>query len=338
MRTIVCEEPNRFVMTETEIPVPKEGEALVRIKRIGICGTDLHAYKGNQPFFTYPRILGHEMSGEIVEIGENDMGLSKGDLVIVTPYRYCGSCIACQQGKTNCCTKLQLLGVHEDGGMREYIAVPTSLLIQAEGLSPEQAAITECLCIGAHAVRRANIVPGEYTLVIGAGPIGLSVMKFAKLAGAKVIAMDINDDRLAYCKQWVPVDEVVNAKNNPLLAIEEITQGNLPTVVLDATGNVASMESAPQYVAHTGRLIYVGLVKSMISFDDPDFHKKEMSILSSRNATMEDFRHVIDSIRSGQINTDSFITHRVDFTQMIETYDSWLKPETGVIKAIVNLD
>ncbi|NOU95878.1 alcohol dehydrogenase catalytic domain-containing protein [Paenibacillus sp. LMG 31456] len=338
MKTIICEEPNRFVMKDTEKPVPHEGEALVRIKRIGICGTDLHAYKGNQPYFTYPRILGHEMSGEIIEIGANEMGLSRGDLVIVSPYRYCGTCIACQQGKTNCCTKLQLLGVHEDGGMREYIAVPTSLLIKADGLTPEQAAITECLCIGAHAVRRAGIVPGEYVLVIGAGPIGLGVMKFAKLAGAKVIALDINEERLAYCRQWVPVDETVNAKNNPLQAIEEITQGNMPTVVLDATGNVASMESAPQYVAHTGRLIYVGLVKSKIAFDDPDFHRKEMSILSSRNATLEDFEQVMDSIRRGVIDTDSYITHRVDFDRMIETYDSWLMPDTGVIKAVVNLD
>ncbi|MCU6791357.1 zinc-binding alcohol dehydrogenase family protein [Paenibacillus sp. WQ 127069] len=338
MKTIVCEEPYRFAVTETEIPVPKEGEALIKIKRIGICGTDLHAYKGNQPFFTYPRILGHEMSGEIVEIGSNDMGLSKGDLTIISPYRYCGSCIACQQGKTNCCTNLKLLGVHEDGGMREYIVVPHNLLIKADGLTAEQAAITECLCIGAHAVRRATIVPGEFVLVIGAGPIGLGVMKFAQLAGAKVIAMDINDERLAYCKQWVPVDEAVNAMNNPIQAIEQITQGNLPTVVFDATGNAASMESAAQYVAHTGRLIYVGLVKSRISFDDPEFHKKEMSILSSRNATREDFQQVMDNIRNGHIDTDSYITHRVDFAQMIESYDSWLKPETGVIKAIVNLD
>lgn len=338
MKTIVCEEPYRFAMTETEMPVPGEGEALVKIRRIGICGTDLHAYKGNQPYFTYPRILGHELSGEIVEIGRNERGLSSGDLVVVTPYRYCGTCLACKQGKTNCCMKLTVLGVHEDGGMREYIAVPATLLIKAEGLTPEQAAVTECLCIGAHAVRRANIVAGENVLVIGAGPIGLGVMKFAKLAGAKVIALDINEERLAYCRQWVPADETVNAGNDPLQAIEAATQGNLPTVVFDATGNAASMETAPQYVAHTGRLIYVGLVKSKIAFEDPEFHKKEMSILSSRNATHEDFEHVMSSVRGGRIDTDSFITHRVAFDRMIETYDAWLKPETGVIKAMVNLD
>ncbi|WP_261305193.1 zinc-binding alcohol dehydrogenase family protein [Paenibacillus andongensis] len=338
MKTILCEEPNRLVMTETERPVLREGEALVKIKRIGICGTDLHAYKGNQPYFTYPRILGHELSGEIVDIQDNETDLTCGDLVTVMPYRYCGTCVACRQGKTNCCTSLNVLGVHEDGGMREYMAVPTNLLLKADGLTPEQAAIVECLCIGAHAVRRASIVPGEYVLVIGAGPIGLGVMKFAKLAGAKVIALDINEDRLDYCKQWVPADYVVGAKNDPAAKIKEITQGDYPTVVLDATGNVSSMEQAAQYVAHTGRLIYVGLVKSRISFDDPDFHKRELSILSSRNATREDFEYVMESIRSGSIDTDSFITHRVDLDHMIDTYESWLKPESGVIKAMVQLD
>lgn len=338
MKTIVCEEPNRLVMKETERPLLREGEALVKIKRIGICGTDLHAYKGNQPYFTYPRILGHELSGEIVEIQDNDTALTCGDLVTVMPYRYCGTCIACRQGKTNCCTSLNVLGVHEDGGMREYMAVPTNLLLKADGLTPEQAAIVECLCIGAHAVRRANIVPGEFVLVIGAGPIGLGVMKFAKLAGAKVIALDINEDRLDYCKQWVPADYVVGAKNDPAAKMKEITQGDYPMVVLDATGNSSSMEQAAQYVAYTGRLIYVGLVKSRISFDDPDFHKRELSILSSRNATREDFEYVMLCIRSGRIDTDSFITHRVDLDHMIDTYESWLKPESGVIKAMVQLD
>lgn len=338
MKTIVCEEPNRFLMKETERPAMRAGEALVKIKRIGICGTDLHAYKGNQPYFTYPRILGHELSGEIVDIQDSETDLTCGDLVTVMPYRYCGTCVACRQGKTNCCTSLNVLGVHEDGGMREYMAVPTNLLLKADGLTPEQAAIVECLCIGAHAVRRASIKPGEFVLVIGAGPIGLGVMKFAKLAGAKVIALDINEDRLDYCKQWVPADYIVNAKNDPAVKMKEITLGDYPTVVLDATGNAASMERAAQYVAHTGRLIYVGLVKSRISFDDPDFHKRELSILSSRNATREDFEYVMESIRSGSIDTDSFITHRVDLDHMIETYETWLKPESGVIKAIVQLD
>lgn len=337
MKTIVCEEPNRLALKETEMPAAAEGEALIRIRRIGICGTDLHAYRGNQPFFEYPRILGHELAGEIVEIGSNDRGLQAGDPVSIMPYLECGRCIACRSGKTNCCTQMRVLGVHQDGGMREYMTVPADHLLKADGLSLEQTAIVECLSIGAHAVRRADITPGEFALVIGAGPIGLGVMKFAKLAGARVIALDMNDARLEYCKDWAPADYTVNVKNDPVKEIEAITGGDFPTVVFDATGNAKSMESAFQYVSHGGRLVFVGLVKADISFHDPDFHKRELTVMGSRNATSVDFEHVISSLRSGHIDTDSFITHRVGFEDMIDSYESWLRPETGVIKAMVVL-
>jgi 2-desacetyl-2-hydroxyethyl bacteriochlorophyllide A dehydrogenase len=337
MKTIVCEQPKQFVMKDIEQPVPGQGEALIRVRRIGICGTDLHAYTGNQPFFVYPRILGHELAGEVAQLGLGTTGLDLGDNVTVMPYLECGQCIACRNGKTNCCTKMSVLGVHQDGGMREYMSVPADHLIHAKGLTLDQTAIVECFSIGAHSVRRAAIVPGEFVLVIGAGPIGLGVMKYAKLAGARVIALDINEERLQFCKKWVPADYIVNAKNDPLQTIESITGGDLPTVVMDATGNAKSMESALQYVSHGGRLVYVGLVKADITFHDPEFHKREMTMMSSRNATREDFEKVIESIRVGHVDTDSFITHRSAFDDMISSYESWMKPETGVIKAIVEL-
>ncbi|UQZ86475.1 Putative L-galactonate oxidoreductase [Paenibacillus konkukensis] len=337
MKTIVCEEPNRLAMKETEKPEAAPGEALIRIRRIGICGTDLHAYRGNQPYFVYPRVLGHELAGEVIEIGANAQGLKAGDTVAVIPYLECGECVACRSGKPNCCVKMSVLGVHQDGGMREYMTVPAEHLLSAEGLGYDQTAIVECFSIGAHAVRRAQIVPGEFALVIGAGPIGLGVMKFAKLAGARVIALDINEERLQYCKEWAPADYIVNAKENPLQQIADMTGGDYPTAVFDATGNAKSMEGAVQYVSHGGRLVYVGLVKSDIAFSDPEFHKREMSIISSRNATRADFEHVLDSLRGGRIDTSSFITHRAGFDEMIDAYESWLKPETGVIKAVVEL-
>lgn len=338
MKTIVCEEPYRFAMKETDRPEPGEGEALLRIRRIGICGTDLHAYRGRQPFLEYPRILGHELSAVIERIGPNEQGLKEGDLVSVMPYIHCGECIACRNGKTNCCTTLKTLGVHSDGGMREYIALPASLLLRADGLAEEQAAIVECLAIGAHAVRRAAPRPGEFALVIGAGPIGLGVMKFAKLSGARVIALDINEERLEFCRSWAPADFTVRAGEKALEEVAAITGGDLPLTVLDATGNKQSMEQAMQYVASGGVLVYVGLVKADISFHDPEFHRREMTMLSSRNATREDFERVMAAMREGRVDTDRFITHRTGFGGMIGQYDSWLKPETGVIKAVVAVD
>ena len=338
MKTIILEEPGKFVFTDTPEPdAPTEGETTVRIRNIGICGTDLHAYRGKQPFFEYPRILGHELSAEVVEPNGNS-NLKPGMPVVVDPYLSCGHCIACRRGKTNCCQSLELFGVHIDGGMREFLNVPAQNLLPAEGLKMDQMATVECLNIGAHAVRRANLQPGETVAVVGTGPIGIGVIAFTKIAGARVIAVDINDGRLEYARNVLKVDETVNALNNPVEALLELTQRDKPTAVFEVTGNKTSMENAFQYVSHGGQLILVGLVKDSLNFDDPHFHKHELSLKSSRNGTREDLQYVIDCIRDGKIDTESFISHRCAFNEMIDQFDSWLLPETGVIKAMVELD
>ncbi|UGB29306.1 zinc-binding alcohol dehydrogenase family protein [Metabacillus sp. B2-18] len=337
MKGIVCEQPNELKMITLDNPEFKDGEALVKIRRIGICGTDLHAYKGNQPYFTYPRVLGHELSGIIEEIGVNQEGLVKGDQVTVIPYLECGNCIACKNSKTNCCTNMKVFGVHIDGGMCESVSIPTDHLVKVNDISLDLAALIEPLSIGAHAVNRSSIVKGENALVIGAGPIGLGVMKFAKQKGANVIAMDINEERLGFCKRWAKVDHTVNGLNNPLERLFELTDGEYPTVVYDATGNLYSMTKSFNYVAHGGRLVYVGLVKGDITFSDPDFHKKELTLMGSRNATREDFEYVLDVLKSGEINADEFISHRCTFDKMVDLFESWLLPESRVIKALVEL-
>ena len=324
-------------MEEMDLPILRPGEALVRIRRIGICGTDLHAFKGEQPYFTYPRILGHELSGEIEEIGRNADGLRAGDPVVVIPYIECGKCIACRQGKTNCCTRLNLFGVHWDGGMREYMAVPADHLIKSEKLGLDQMAMVECLGIGAHAVRRSQIKEGEVAMIIGAGPIGMGIMQFAKRSGAKVIALDILRDRLKFCRDHFKVDNIINAQGDLLKEIESITNGDYPHVVFDATGHAKSMMKAFNLVAHGGRLVLVSLVQENITFYDPDFHRRELTLMSSRNATREDLEQVIHSIEEGKVDASSFITLRANFDQVIGLFESWLKPETGVMKAMIEI-
>ncbi|WP_413376880.1 zinc-binding alcohol dehydrogenase family protein [Paenibacillus taichungensis] len=337
MRAVICEEINRLALRDIAEPERTENQALVTIRRIGICGTDLHAYKGNQPFFTYPRVLGHELAGIVEEIGENEAGLKAGDQVSIIPYLHCGHCIACRSGKTNCCVSMQVMGVHVDGGMRERIVVPVSHLIQADGLTLDETAMVEPLSIGAHAVRRAALRPGEQVVVIGAGPIGLGVMAFAKQAGARVIAIDRNLDRLELSRTWAGVDNMVQANEQAAQQVAEITNGDYATAVFDATGNMQSMNDAIQYVAHGGQLIFVGLVKADISFHDPDFHKREMSILGSRNATREDFEEVMSILREKKLNMDGYITHRASFDQLPVSIDTWLRPDSHVVKAIVEL-
>ena len=337
MKAIVCQKPTEFSFVEAERPSFQQGEALVKIRRIGICGTDLHAFQGNQPYFTYPRVLGHELSGLIEEIGENEQGLQKGDQVAVIPYIECGECVACNREKFIERPVLPVLGVHMDGGMRETISVPVHHLIKAEGISLDQAALLEPFCIGVHAVKRSSLMEGESVLVIGAGPIGLGVMKFAKQQGARVIAMDINEERLEFCKKWANVDEIVYGQNQPMQDLSNLTNGEFPTVVFDATGNVHSMTESFNYVAHGGKLVFVGLVKQPITFSDPDFHKKELTLMGSRNATRADFEYVLNVIQSGQIDVGPYISHRCKFEEMIEEFEDWLKPESKVIKAIVEL-
>lgn len=336
MQTIVLNEPFRFDMKDAEKPVPGPGEAVVRVRCVGVCGTDLHAFEGTQPYFTYPRILGHELSVEVVEVGADAKVVRPGDCCVVNPYLECGRCIACRKGKPNCCRELKVLGVHVDGGMAEYMVLPQGKLIPADRLAPEVMALVENQCIGAHAVRRARVREGEFVLVIGLGPIGLAVIRFARLKGARIIAMDLRGDRLDFCRNTFDVEHIVNARENPDEALRHITSDDYPTAVFDATGSAASMKKAMSYVAHGGRLVLVGLVQDDLSFSDPEFHKREMTLLSSRNALMEDFEYVIRDLEENQAEVKPLITHRADFDKMIEAFPKWLDPDSGVVKAVVN--
>ena len=338
MKYIVCQQPGEFRLAEKEAPVRQEGNALLKIRKVGICGTDLHAYGGNQAFFTYPRILGHELAAEILEIGDNAQDLSAGDPVVIMPYLSCGTCIACRQGKTNCCTDIAVLGVHTDGGMQQFISLPPDILMPAKGLTLEEIALVEPLAIGAHAIRRANLIPGETILVIGCGPIGIGILKMAQIAGVEVIAMDINEDRLRYAREQIGITHTINALHKPLEAVESLTDGDLASAVFDATGNAKVLMEAPRYMAHGGRYILVGLSKGNLTYHHPSLHAKETSLLCSRNATREDFEQVISVLQQKLFPVDSYITHRVGYEQMIGHFNSWLLPETGVIKAMVSWD
>lgn len=208
MLTVICNSPRQLSSIETARPVRAEGEVLLRIRRIGVCGTDLHIFTGNQPYLSYPRVMGHELAATVEEAPATS-ALRAGDVVSVLPYLSCGHCNACRNGKTNCCRTLSVLGVHRDGGMTEYLCLPERAVIKAEGLSLDQAAMVEFLAIGAHAVRRAAIAPQMRVLIVGAGPIGMAVAVFARLAGGTVTVLDGRADRLAFCTEHLGVAATV---------------------------------------------------------------------------------------------------------------------------------
>ena len=341
MKAIQLEQPKQFRRIEVaEAAPPGAGEALLRVHRIGICGTDISGYLGKMPFFSYPRIPGHELGVEVLAVGAGVTNVQPGDRCSVEPYINCGHCYSCRRGHTNCCETNKTLGVMCDGGMCERIVLPARKLHVSKGLSYEQLALVETLAIGCHAVNRGEPKAGEHVLVIGAGPIGLSVIEFARLSGAKTIVMDMNEQRLAFVREKLRVPDTILTKGDgeELKKLTELTNGQLADVVVDATGHNKSMSQALSYCAFRGRLVYVGITQSEISFlQAPALHRRELDIRASRNALPDDFTRIIKLIEDGQIDTQPWITHHAAFDEMIEVFPSWTLPETGVIKAVVEV-
>jgi 2-desacetyl-2-hydroxyethyl bacteriochlorophyllide A dehydrogenase len=324
MKTIVLYKPGELRRTETDSPgdVPA-GYALVRVNRVGICGTDWHAYRGDQPFFTYPRILGHELGVVVEKVNDASSSLKSGDRCAVEPYLNCGQCVACKASKPNCCVNLKVMGVHVDGGMRERVLVPTAKLHRSTKLSLDELALVEPLSIGCHAVDRAGITVGEHVLIIGAGPIGLSVIPFATAAGGKVMVMDISPSRLEFCREKMGVATTADVADD------------LPTCVIDATGNPKSMARCFDLAAHGGRIVFVGLFQGDLTFNDPNFHKRELTLLATRNSRPVDFERIIGMMERGEIDAKPWITHHAGVDQLLEEFPKWLAPDAGVVKAII---
>lgn len=334
-KTLVCLRPGELSYTTQPVPRLIVDHTILKIKRIGICGTDLHAFGGSQPYFNYPRVLGHELAAEVVATSHPAI-FTPGSAVAVMPYLNCGECLSCRSGKTNCCAQMQVFGVHIDGGMATYLQVPTRLLVKAEGLNLDELALLEPLAIAAHGIRRATVQSAEFVLVIGAGPIGLAAMEFARIAGARVIAMDLDSERLSFCREQMQVAETILATDsNVMERLQEITDGNMPEVVIDATGNLSAINGAFSYLAHGGRFVLIGLQKGEISFSQPEFHKREATLMSSRNATKADFDQVVSAIHTGVIKPLKYISHRVDFNNLATEFPKWLEPHQGLIKAMV---
>jgi 2-desacetyl-2-hydroxyethyl bacteriochlorophyllide A dehydrogenase len=336
MKSLVCDEAGVLRMEDRPVPVPAKGEVLIRVRRIGICGTDMHIFRGTQPFLEYPRVMGHELSGEVAEAPAGST-LKQGDPVYIMPYLSCGTCVACRVGKTNCCTNIKVLGVHRDGGMTEYLSLPEQFVFKADGISLDDAAMIEFLAIGAHAVRRAKLEKGQRILVVGAGPIGIAVALFGALQGAEVTVLDSREDRLTFARDVLKAHHTVTVGEGDKERLAEISNQEFFHAVFDATGNIKAMERGLEFVAHGGTYVLVSIVRDTFSFSDPEFHKRETSLLGSRNATAEDFEVVLDAMRSGKVPTNLLNTHRATIDEFADVLPKWMDPAAGVIKAIIEV-
>ncbi|WP_282135289.1 zinc-binding alcohol dehydrogenase family protein [Seonamhaeicola maritimus] len=339
MKVIRLNKPGNWEQLNVNKPseVLSSGNALLKVKKIGVCGTDLHAFKGQQPFFNYPRVLGHELAVEVVAVADDVINVSIGDKCSVEPYYNDIIGQAVKRGKTNCGEHLQVLGVHVDGGMQEYFVYPAKFLHATNSLSDDQLAMIEPLAIGCHAVDRAGIKEDDIVLVIGVGPIGLGTIQFAKLKGARVIAMDIDDSKLEQCKEITKVEDTINALGNVEEELATLLNGDLPTVILDATGNPTSMMNTFKYAAAGGTIVFIGLFMGDIVFHDPSFHKKELTLKASRAALGTDFGRIIKLIEEGKIDATSFITHRMRFDEVPTEFEK-LYTQKDLIKAIIEIN
>ncbi len=333
MRAISCEAPGKLVLVDIERPELKPGWVRVGIRHIGICGTDYHIYEGKHPFLQYPRIMGHELSGVVLD-ANGATSLADGDAVVINPYLPCYQCPACLEGKTNCCETLTVLGVHGDGGMTEEIVMPEANLYRAEGLSLRDAAMVEFLAIGAHAVRRTELKPGWRVLVVGGGPIGLGVAFFARIAGADVTILDAAVDKLEAAQGFGFAAASLDQREG---AVFRARMGTGFDAVFDATGAIPAMNRAVGYCRNGGALTLVGVVNGTLAWEDPEIHRRELTIRASRNATREDFDHVMASIRNGGVPTDRLATHATSFDDVPVNLPKWAHERQGLIKAIITV-
>jgi len=333
LKAIVCEAPYRLSVGARPAPTPAEGEVLIRIRRVGLCGTDYHIFSGEHPYLEYPRVMGHELAG-VVEV-PCGTSLQPGQVVTVNPYLACGGCIACRKGKPNCCASIKVLGVHADGGMCEFLAVPESAIIDASALTLDQAAMVEFLAIGAHAVARARLSPGARTLVVGAGPIGVAAALFARLDGAQVTLVDVRRSRLEYARSRFGFEQAIGSPEEIRAELARRTDGEMFDCVFDATGNVRAMRSGLNYVAHGGTYVLLSVVKEEIGFPDPEFHKRETTLLASRNALRADFERVVSSIEQRRIPTDALLTHTLPAAEAPRRIPELIAGADSVLKAMV---
>ena len=342
MKAIQLEKPGQFRLIDVDEPeAPAPGEAVVRVHRVGICGTDFSGYLGKMPFFSYPRIPGHELGVEVVALGQGVTGVKVGDRCSVEPYLNCQQCHACRRGHTNCCQNNQTLGVHCDGGLQRFYKVPARKLHPSASLDFDSLALVETLAIGRHALQRSQSRVGETIVVIGAGPIGLSVIEFARISGARTVVMDVNPQRLEFVRTVMGVKDTILARGDAtdIEAVSALTGGDFAESVIDATGSNRSMSRALEFCSFGGRLVFVGITQAELSFlHAPLLHRRELTLMASRNALSNDFKQIITLIESDRLDTRPWITHRSDFNSMAACFTDWLKPEAGVIKAMVAVD
>lgn len=337
MKAIVIPAPHQIEIREIPMPVVKEGEALLKVKYVGICGADVASFTGNQPFTTYPRIPGHEFSAEIVSVPENDRGLKPGDIVTCNPYFNCGECYSCRRGFVNCCTDNQTMGVQRDGAFCEYVAMPLERIYAGQGLSAQELALIEPLSISQHAISRATIRKSDKVLVIGAGPIGLFALLAAKQLCDQIVVADILDNRLALAREY-GADAVINTKKRSLAQFtEEFTDGNGFDVCIEACDAPETFLGCIDSAAFAANVILIGNGKRETQFLHSVLLKKELNVHGSRNALKADFLNNIDLVATGKADVMKMVTNVYEMEDALAAFKALANNDGTLAKLLIHI-
>jgi L-galactonate 5-dehydrogenase len=338
MKAVELTAPGVVRVVDRPEPVPKEGEVLVRVRRVGCCGTDLSSFRGINPLVSYPRVPGHEIGATIERLGPGvDGPWRPGQNVLVIPYNNCGRCSACHAGRPNCCAHNETLGVQREGAMTELIAVPASKLIASDRLSPKELALVEPLTIGFHAAGRGRVTAEDAVAVLGTGTIGLGVVAGCAFHGAYVIAVDVDDAKLALAKRCGASHTINSIKADVHEELCKLTAGQGPQVVVEAVGLPATFRLGVEEVCHAGRVVYLGYSKARVEYDTTQFVLKEIDILGSRNALPGDFADVVRMLEAGKFPVDAVVTHSVPIEEAADAFRQWSDDPASVTKIQVIL-
>lgn len=333
MKAMVIVKPGETGVVERMVPVPGAGEALVQVRTVGYCGSDLSTFRGANPLVNYPRIPGHEISGVIAALGAGDVaGWRVGEPVLVIPYTSCGLCASCRRGRFHCCRHNQTLGVQREGALTEFIAVPVEKLLTSPTLTLRELALVEPLTVGFHAVDRGQVTEIDTVLVFGCGAIGLGAIAGAAYRKGRVIAVDVDDAKLALA-QKCGAGHTINSRNEALHErLQDLTQGDGPDVVIEAVGLPQTFRAAVEEVSYAGRVVYIGYAKEPVAYETKYFVMKELDIRGSRNATPKDFQDVIAMLEGGRFPVDAVITRTVSFDEAGVALQAWASNPAAVTK------
>jgi 2-desacetyl-2-hydroxyethyl bacteriochlorophyllide A dehydrogenase len=337
MKALFITAPGKTEMREVARPEPGRGEVRVRVRYLGYCGSDLNTFRGLNPLVSYPRVPGHEVAGVIDAVGaEVSPAFAPGTSVLVVPYTNCGTCSACRKGRPNACRNNQTLGVQRDGALAEQVVVPAAKLLTSRQLSLRDMVLVEPLSVGWHAARRGRVATGDTVVVFGCGMVGLGAIASAAAAGARVVAVDVDDGKLDIGRAAGAVVTINSTTEDLHQRLQALTENHGPDLLIEGVGLPETFRACVEEACFAGRVVYVGYAKESVEYATKNFVMKEIDIMGSRNATADDFRGVIAYLEAGRFPVDAVITQVVPLADAGAALDMWAKNPRTVTKIVVD--